>query len=210
MTDHTIADSDPPPSNDQGDPDNAGSTLPFPLIGLAFVVLAVGGLALLLSLTGGDEQAITPTTNVGGTIEAPFALDVPQRLSTNILQTKGVADWELTVSPLIESREIPESNDLAFAMFDASAELIRTEQSPVTTLESFEFTILGGDTGMAYGVSTFEEDCTAGNSFDISQLVTEEEGVEGSVCIAIPVEDITHPDTLIAVRFNLGELRFFG
>ena len=208
MTDPTPID-DGPPLGEEPQPHSQSSGIPLPLIGFAFVVVAVVGLALLLSLLGGDDEAFTTTTNLGGTIDAPYALDVPQPLSTNILQTKGVADWELTVSPIAEAREAPASNDLAFATFAATAELIRTEQSPVTTLESFEFTILGGDTGMAYGVSTFDEDC-AGNSFDISQLVREDEAVGGDVCIAIPVEDITHPDTLIAVRFNLGEQRFFN
>ncbi len=186
------------------------ATPALPIIALAIVVIAGLGLWLLVS-SSGDADATTTSGDATGTIESPFPRDEPHTLATNILQTKGVADWGLTFSALSAGPGEPTVDGVVFAVVDVQAELRRSEQLPVTTLESFDVQIFGGATSAIYAQTTLGQDCgDEVNTFDINAPTSEDDVVDGTVCIAIPDEDLGHPDTLIAVQFNLGEIAYFG
>ena len=163
-------------------------------------------LAVFLSACGssGDDSASSAT----GSMEMPHAFDAPIAVSTDVLQTKGVADWEIAISqPVAETSQTSESN-IMVVRFSARAVLTGSEQVPVTTRESFAFEVLGGATSTV--VAWTGEECGAGNDFDEGLLLDTGEEVVGDVCVPIAVDDFGHPDTLIAVTFNLDEAIYFG
>lgn len=162
--------------------------------------------AVLLAACGGSGGG--SASSDAGSIDSPHAFDTPVALSTDVLQTKGVADWEITISPpAVEVSQTPES-DIAVIRFSASAVLTGSEQVPVTTRESFAFEVLGGATSDV--VEWPGDGCGPEDNFDEGQLLDTGEEVTGDVCVAIHVDDFEHPDTLVAVTFNLDEAIYFG
>ena len=143
-----------------------------------------------------------------GSVETPHSLGEVQEISVNILQTKGIADWDITISELTEDDGGQTDAQTVNARFGAMSLLTASEQLPVTTLESFDFAIRGGATGTTY-VQT-EQGCADGTDFDEGMSVDVGETVEGAVCIPISVNDFEHADTLIAVTFNLEDIVYFG
>ena len=168
-----------------------------------FVARSGMGLFVALALFGCGGSG-----NAAGSIDRPHALNEPQALAIDILQTKGIADWDLTISALTEDEASQTDGQTVNARFDAVALLTASEQLPVTTRESFDFAILGGATGTTY-VQT-EQGCADGTGFDEGMSADVGETVEGAVCIPISVDDFEHADTLIAVTFNLDEAIYFG
>ena len=168
-----------------------------------FVGRAVMGLLLALALLG-----CSGSTGGAGSIEAPHSLGEPQAISVDILQTKGIADWDITIFELTEDVADSADDQLVNTRFEAVALLTASEQLPVTTLESFDFAIFGGATATTY--ERADQRCGDDIDFDKGMSVDVGETVEGSVCIAIPAADLSHPNTLVAVTFNLDEVEYFG
>ncbi len=171
------------------------------LSGISSLVLAA---ALSACGGSGDDSASSAT----GSVDNPHPFDEPIALSTDVLQTKGVADWEVAISqPVAEATQTSEG-DIMVVRFSARAVLTGSEQVPVTTRESFAFEILGGATSTV--VAWPGEGCEAGDNFDEGLLLDTGEEVIGDVCVSIAVDDFDHPDTLVAVTFNLDEAIYFG
>ena len=189
--------------------EDQGSLPILPLI--AFGIVTVLGLGLWVTTSGSENPGATDVP-AASSIASPFALDEPQEVSTDVLQTKGVADWEITVTALADSGATAADDELALATFNVRADLITSTQTPVTTLESFDFAVVGGATSTTYEPSDLEEGCNNLDitAFDDAALLQDGDTVEGSICLAIDAQDIDHPDTVVALRFNLGEAAFFG
>ena len=129
-------------------------------------------------------------------------------MSTDVLQTKGVADWEITISEIAEREgNLDSESETLIAVFEAEALLTDSEQVPVTTLESFDFVILGGVSGTRSEWTG--EGCGRGD-FDESLLLDIGDAVTGSVCVEIPSVDLYAPNTIVAITFNLDEEVYFG
>lgn len=175
---------------------------------------------------GGDGQAAgDQSTETGpGTREDPLAYG---ETVTVTWQTYGDADgsvWETTVGqPTDIGPDVMTANEfnaeppdgVVFAGFPVTMTLLEAGKEPLSTGYNFTWEILGGSSAAAYDRSTIDTE-----SFGCG-VVPDEFGdfdevfvggtLTGTVCIPIPVADLDHPDTQIALHFVANNTRIiFG
>ena len=159
-----------------------------------------------------------PAEIVGGTREAPFAMD---RSTTVVWDTFGDADdsvWNMTIGQLTEVNELvaetnqfndPPPDGVVFAAFDVEMTLLDAGKVPLSKGFNFSWEVIGGSTAAVYDFTTLAFGCgVLPDGFGDDDEVFVGGTVSGTVCIPIPVKDLTDPATSVALGF--GDRLYFS
>jgi len=155
-----------------------------------------------------------PVGMVGG--EIGYGAAVPIRF-----ETFGEADgsvWNIRVDPpfdvtdeVLEESPFtePPPDGIVFAAFDVSMMLVSAEYEPVVADGFYRWEIIGGATGVVHDAGTIPDAPFCGL---VMRAFNQRVGLyvggdnTGTVCIPLPVEDLMHPSTRVAL--NVGGNRF--
>ncbi len=164
-----------------------------------------------------------PTGERVGTREEPFGFDDP---STVVFETFGDADdseWLVQIGAISDIAEVvlasnqfnePPPEGVAYAGFQADMTLLSANKEPLSPGFNFSWEIIGGASAKAYGVATLDTNfigcgVTDGDFDDFSEIFVNGT-LSGLVCIPVPIEDLTHPNTRVAMNFTDGDRIHFG
>ncbi len=163
--------------------------------------------------SGGDGQEL-------GSRDEPLAYD---RAVDVTWRTFGDADgsrWTTVIGPPRDITEAvlatnqfndPPPDGVRFVGFDVSMTLVDAEAEPLSTGFSFSWELLGGSTARVYDFSTIETDSfgcgVVPDAFDDFDEVFTGGTLTGTVCVPLPVEDLGHPDTRVAMHFLASDAR---
>jgi|GEM_PF-2223000 len=171
---------------------------------------------------GPDVQSATPSPigSSGGppAVAGNHAVDESIEVGLADRRSSATGQWEVEVSALSDVSSLSQqdvndavvnallgdkaSDRIAVAKFDVRLELLASADEPATPADSFEWYILGGATLRGYVDSQAGVDfCGRSSSVPLAERrLLAGRAATGSVCIAIPAEDLSHPDTRIAIR----------
>jgi hypothetical protein len=144
-----------------------------------------------------------------------------------VLDTFGDADesvWNVTVSaPRDITAEVLDENQfndlppdgVVFAGFPIEMTLVRAGKEPLSAGFNLSWQILGGSTRAVYDPFTVDQDDLTGcgvvpDSWQDFSEVYARGTLTGQVCIPIPVEDLGHADTGIAIHHTGNSRTIFG
>jgi len=140
--------------------------------------------------------------------------------------TVGDADgsvWTTTIGPprditdaVLAANEFndPPPDGVRFVGFEAAMTLVDAEIEPLAPSFNLSWEILGGSTARVYNALTIDTESfgcgVTPNDFDDFAETFAGGTLTGTVCIPVPVEDLDHPDTRVAIRFADGSRAIFG
>lgn len=158
-----------------------------------------------------------------GTREDPLPYDTESQLR---FETFGDADgsvWMTTIGPPRDiTAEVLAENQfnsappdgVLFVGFDASMTLLRSDKEPLAPGFNFSWELFGGETNAVYQLGTIDTESfgcgVVPGEFDNFSEVFADGTVSGTVCIPLPIEDLEHPDTMVAIHFIDDTRAVFG
>ena len=167
-----------------------------------------------------DPEPTFTWTEGTGARSSPFDYDSPTTIE---FQTFGDADnsiWtstvgapaDITAAVLAENQfNEPPPDGTIFAAFDLSMTLDSADVEPLAPAFNVSFQIIGGATAAVYDETSFGFGCgVTANDFGEFDEVFIGGSLTGSVCIPIPTEDLTHPNTRVALKFADDSRVYFG
>ena len=186
------------------------------------VFFGPNGLSPAAQVTPQAEDPFEFTERTGAR-QSPFAFDAETPIE---FQTIGDADgsvWTATISApsditaLVASENQfndPPADGAIFAGFEVSMTLVSSDVEPLSPAFNLDFEITGGATAAVYGELTLSGEglgCgVVGGEFDEFNEVVAGGTLTGTVCVPIPVEDLAHPNTRVAINFLEDSRVYFG
>lgn len=159
---------------------------------------------------------------VFGTREHPWALNTATEI---VLDTLGDADgsiWSVTVGDLSDATErVVASNPfneapsegVVFAVFDLDMTLLDADKVPLSTGWNLSWEIFGGASNTVYDAFTIDDTFGCGvfsGGFSADTEAYPGGTLSGEVCIPLPVEDLDHPGTQLALSPSTGDRIMFA
>ena len=167
-----------------------------------------------------DPEPTFTWTEGTGARSSPFDYDSPTTIE---FQTFGDADnsiWtstvgapaDITAAVLAENQfNDPPPDGTIFAAFDLAMTLDSADVEPLAPAFNVSFQIIGGATAAVYDETSFGFGCgVTANDFGDFDEVFIGGTLTGSVCVPIPTEDLTHPNTRVALKFADDSRVYFG
>ncbi len=157
-----------------------------------------------------------------GTREHPWALNTATEI---VLDTLGDGDgsiWSVTVGDLSDATERmvasnpfdeAPSEGVVFAMFALDMTLLDADKVPLSTGWNLYWEIFGGASNTVYDAWTMDDAfCWLSSESEFSTDTEAYPGgtLSGEVCIPLPVEDLDHPDTQLALSPSTGDRIMFA
>ncbi len=173
----------------------------------------------------GDEDDLLAPLDADdiGSRQDPLPYEEPIDLTWS---TVGDADGSVWTTTIGRPRDItdavlaanefndPPPEGVRFVGFEAKITLVEAEVEPLAPSFNFSWEILGGSTARVYNSTTIDTESfgcgVTPNDFDDFAEVFAGGTLSGTVCIPVPVEDLDHPDTRVALRFADGNRAIFG
>ena len=164
----------------------------------------------------GEERSDSPEAQGDdyGTRENPLAYGVAVPVVFDVFGDADNSVWNVTLSaPRDITPEVAAANDfndpppdgVVFVGFDVEITLASASKEPLSTGFNFDWELLGGSTNGVYDAVTIDDIFGCGvveNEFDQFAEVFVAGTLSGTVCIPLPLEDLTDPDTQVAMNFR--------
>ncbi len=172
--------------------------------------------------TAEAEEPPQPGDPNGGTRNAPWAYE---NATSVTFDTFGDADgsvWDVTIgAPRDMTAEIlasddftdPPPDDVVFVGFSVDMTLVKASKVPLSPGFNFTWELLGGSTAAVYDRSTIEGLFRCGglpDEFNDFAEIYVGGSLAGTVCIALPAQDLDDPLTQVALNFSGSDRVIFG
>lgn len=144
-----------------------------------------------------------------------YSYDSPVDVVWEVLGDANNSVWSTTVSAprdiTAQVREENQFNDAPpegylFAGYDVALVLSSAEKEPLSAGFNVSFEIVGGATNIAHS----GECGVTPNEFDLFAEVFAGGSLTGTVCVSLPIEDLAHPNTRVALKFDSETRSYFG
>ena len=180
----------------------------------------------------GDRVFFSPTGSAGGVAEEiplpptgadlepggranPAAYDSPTTLQWNVLGDADKSIWETTIGPptditaavLAENQfnDAP-ADGMAFIAYPVTLTLQEAAKEPLSVGFNVNFELIGGASREAHTT-----DCgVAPGELDLFGEVFGGGTISGIICVAAPIADLDHPETMAALKFSSDSRAYFG
>lgn len=179
----------------------------------------------------GDRSIFSTGAAVGAphelaTSDGPISAGPLQPLNEQVELTwevYGEADgsvWAVTVGPWSDVSELisednsfaePAPAGLTYVGFDVELTLVEASTTPLSPGFDATWQVLGGSTLRAYEQGSLNNifGCPLfDGAYDNWDEVVEGGTVSGTVCIPVPIDDVEHPDTYVALAFSEARYLF--
>lgn len=198
----------PIPASDLGHPETRVS---ISFNGDARVVFGQGG-ATPQSAEVGTAGAVTTGTQLAAGVIVPVTVDGFGDGDGSVWNTRvtDLRDITSEVADASEYNDAPPAG-VAFVGFEVDMTLASANVEPLALGYNATWEILGGQTAAVYNAFTMSELSGCGSiddEFADSVELFVGGSLSGTVCIPVPVEDIGHPDTRVAMNFGDSRVVF--
>lgn len=171
-----------------------------------------------------DDDLLAPLEAADiGSRQDPLPYEQPIDLTWSTVGDADGSVWTTTIGPprditdaVLAENEFndPPPDGVRFVGFEAEITLVDAEVEPLAPSFNVSWEILGGATARVYNSTTIDTESfgcgVAPNDFDDFAEVFAGGTLSGTVCVPVPVEDLDHPDTRVALRFADGNRAIFG
>ncbi|MEM9566537.1 MAG: hypothetical protein AAGA93_28210, partial [Actinomycetota bacterium] len=155
-----------------------------------------------------------------GSRDQPLPYDQPVEVTWRAFGDADGSRWTTVIGPprditddVMAANQFndPPPDGVRFVGFDVSMTLLDADAEPLSTGFSFSWELLGGSTARVYDFSTIETESfgcgVVPDAFDDFDEVFTGGTLAGTVCIPLPIADLDHPDTRVAMHFLASDSR---